>query len=195
VSVRKRFWSGGKEAWVVDFKDATGKRRLRTFATKKDADQFAAVVKAVHSGQIPEPPDYRPLEFTSEFPFNRWNRNSGRAAVINAFRASFRTALPTTDGVIVHVIAEMPLANVIADVENLLKPVLDALKGVAWVDDAQVNELLVRRVPAPRRRLRVKVWQIPGPVIAAHSLILTKAGLRSGRAHVGPQARMEDVKG
>ena len=46
MSVRKRAWitSKGeqKEAWVVDYIDQTGKRRLKTFAKKKVADNFAA---------------------------------------------------------------------------------------------------------------------------------------------------------
>jgi len=46
MSVRKRAWTISKgvekEAWVVDYLDQTGKRRLKTFAKKKAADNFAA---------------------------------------------------------------------------------------------------------------------------------------------------------
>lgn len=46
MSVRKREWTtpkGEKKfAWVVDYADAAGKRRLKTFKLKKDADRFAA---------------------------------------------------------------------------------------------------------------------------------------------------------
>jgi integrase len=46
MSVRKRAWTTSKgeqkEAWVVDYIDQTGKRRLKTFAKKKAADNFAA---------------------------------------------------------------------------------------------------------------------------------------------------------
>lgn len=46
MSVRKRKWTTGKgvekEAWVVDYADAKGTRRLKTFAKKKEADDFAA---------------------------------------------------------------------------------------------------------------------------------------------------------
>jgi integrase len=46
MSVRKRAWitSKGehKEAWVVDYVDQAGKRRLKTFAKKKAADNFEA---------------------------------------------------------------------------------------------------------------------------------------------------------
>ncbi|MEY9782298.1 tyrosine-type recombinase/integrase [Sinorhizobium fredii] len=45
MSVRKRTWTTPKgvekSAWVVDYVDTKGKRRLKTFAKKKEADQFA----------------------------------------------------------------------------------------------------------------------------------------------------------
>jgi integrase len=44
MSIRKRTWkSNGSEqtAWVVDYVDQSGKRRLRTFATKREADTWA----------------------------------------------------------------------------------------------------------------------------------------------------------
>lgn len=46
MSVRKRTWITGKgvekSAWVVDYVDTKGKRRLKSFKLKKDADAFAA---------------------------------------------------------------------------------------------------------------------------------------------------------
>jgi integrase len=46
MSVRKRTWTTSKgvekEAWIVDYVDQTGKRRLKTFTKKKVADNFAA---------------------------------------------------------------------------------------------------------------------------------------------------------
>lgn len=46
MSVRKRTWLTAKgetrEAWIVDYPDAQGTRRLKTFKRKKDADAFAA---------------------------------------------------------------------------------------------------------------------------------------------------------
>lgn len=46
MSTRKRTWTTAKgeekSAWVVDYVDTKGKRRLKTFAKKKEADQFAA---------------------------------------------------------------------------------------------------------------------------------------------------------
>ncbi len=46
MSVRKREWTTPKgeqkAAWVVDYRDAAGKRRLKTFTKKKEADAFAA---------------------------------------------------------------------------------------------------------------------------------------------------------
>jgi integrase len=40
MAIRKRVWTSGKgeqTAWVVDYKDQKGKRRLKTFEKKKDA--------------------------------------------------------------------------------------------------------------------------------------------------------------
>jgi integrase len=49
MSVRKRAWTSAKgeakEAWVVDYVDQAGRRRLRTFTKKKDADAFHATAK------------------------------------------------------------------------------------------------------------------------------------------------------
>jgi integrase len=56
MSVRKRTWNSGsdgatKEAWIVDYADQHGKRHLKTFARKKEADAFALTAKVeVRSG-------------------------------------------------------------------------------------------------------------------------------------------------
>src|SRR6478735_8936385 len=46
MSVRKREWrtakGEAKSAWVVDYVDQAGVRRLKTFPRKKEADAFAA---------------------------------------------------------------------------------------------------------------------------------------------------------
>ena len=49
MSVRKRKWvtrlGEAKEAWIVDYTDQQGDRHIRTFARKKDADDYRATVK------------------------------------------------------------------------------------------------------------------------------------------------------
>ncbi|AWC22210.1 Integrase [Aminobacter sp. MSH1] len=49
MSIRRRTWTNAKgaekTAWVVDYVDTKGARRLKTFAKKKDADTFAATAK------------------------------------------------------------------------------------------------------------------------------------------------------
>lgn len=49
MSIRKREWTTSKgeqkSAWCVDYVDTKGKRRLKTFTKKKEADQFAATAK------------------------------------------------------------------------------------------------------------------------------------------------------
>jgi hypothetical protein len=43
ASIRKRTWgpNKGKVAWVVDYQDQDGKRALKTFATKKEAEAWS----------------------------------------------------------------------------------------------------------------------------------------------------------
>src|SRR5262249_59721987 len=50
ASIRKRKWGDGREAWVVDYKDQSGKRAIKTFATKKEADAWK--VNALHEVQL-----------------------------------------------------------------------------------------------------------------------------------------------
>jgi len=49
MSIRKRTWKTAagveKEAWVVDYVDQAGKRRLKSFARKKSADSFDTTAK------------------------------------------------------------------------------------------------------------------------------------------------------
>jgi integrase len=58
MSIRKRSWTTAKgeqkEAWVVDYADTAGKRRLKTFERKKDADVWwrkvgNEIVEGVHT--------------------------------------------------------------------------------------------------------------------------------------------------
>jgi integrase len=49
MSVRKRTWTTpkgeAKESWIVDYSDQAGKRHIKTFARKKDADAYHAKVR------------------------------------------------------------------------------------------------------------------------------------------------------
>lgn len=175
MSVRKRTWTTpkgeAKAVWVVDFKDAGGKRRLKTFQAKKEAERFAGMAIAVGSGSVPEPltRGYRPIEFVSPIADNgEWKKAAGREMIAAALRNAHPGLKPTTESVVVHITAEMPPSAGVADVDNLLKPVLDALKGIAWMDDKQVCELMVRRLPSRKRCLKIKIWHMPGPMMLTH---------------------------
>src|SRR6516165_8921094 len=49
MSIRKRKWTTrlgeAKEAWVVDYADQHGERHIKTFARKKEADDYRTTVK------------------------------------------------------------------------------------------------------------------------------------------------------
>jgi len=48
------------------------------------------------------------------------------------------------------------------DLDNLAKAILDAIKGYAFHDDAQVARLLVERTPGERERIVVSVSRLAG---------------------------------
>jgi hypothetical protein len=48
------------------------------------------------------------------------------------------------------------------DLDNLAKAILDAIKGYAFHDDAQVARLLVERAPGDRERICVTVRRLEG---------------------------------
>lgn len=48
------------------------------------------------------------------------------------------------------------------DLDNLAKALLDAIKGYAFHDDAQVARLLVERHPGERERIAIRVEKRPG---------------------------------
>ena len=184
MSVRKRTWTSPngkpKEAWVVDCYGADGKRRLKTFKTKVDAVRYSGIATAARAGIVPEPltaKQLRPIEFDIPLPAGRWRDGPGRDALRTALRAACPTAQPTTDSVVLHLIVQVPPRAVVSDIDNLLKPVIDALSGVAWTDNNQVYELLVRRVHAHTGRLRIRFWQLPQPAIMPHLNTLMDARL------------------
>jgi integrase len=68
MSIRKRNWKTAKgedkEAWVVDYVDQHGKRRLKTFAKKKAADAFraTATVEVSRGTHVPDSASYTVAE-------------------------------------------------------------------------------------------------------------------------------------
>jgi Holliday junction resolvase RusA-like endonuclease len=170
MSVRTRTWKTktgeARSAYVVQYsvdeRDARGKRKrhVKFFDLKKDAETFEARMRAKNSldPDFPEIAERRThaIEFIAPIPSGK--TLNGRLMVTEALRAAHPNLKPLICNVVVNVLAEFPPNFAVADVDNLLKPVLDAMKGVAWMDDAQVIELTVRRVPSRERRLRVKIW-------------------------------------
>ena len=49
------------------------------------------------------------------------------------------------------------------DLDNLAKAILDAIKGYAFQDDAQVARLVVARLPGERERVTVRITRLGPP--------------------------------
>jgi Holliday junction resolvase RusA-like endonuclease len=174
MSVRKKKWTaatkGDREAWIVDYQDVHGVRRQKAFDRKKDADAYHACAKA---GIVPPRP-LRPthadaLAFTVPLSLvrlraykdgaaGRLRVEKRRAAIREALTSTHPNIRPVMGDVIVHVTAEVPRAAAVPDVDNLLKPVMDAMVGIVYLDDTQVVECLVRKIPSHESRMKIEVW-------------------------------------
>ena len=73
------------------------------------------------------------------------------------FRKEWRGARPAWGDYSVEIVMEYMGDPPWLDLDNLAKALLDAIKGYAFHDDAQVSRLLVERVPGLRERIVIRV--------------------------------------
>jgi crossover junction endodeoxyribonuclease RusA len=78
------------------------------------------------------------------------------------FRKAWRGARPTWGEFAVEIRMEYVGDPPWLDLDNLAKAILDAIKGYAFHDDAQVARLLVERMEGERERITVSVRRLPG---------------------------------
>ena len=76
------------------------------------------------------------------------------------FRKEWRGARPAWGDFAVEIDMEYVGDPPWMDLDNLAKAILDAIKGYAFHDDAQVARLLVQRMAAERERIVVRVWRL-----------------------------------
>jgi crossover junction endodeoxyribonuclease RusA len=111
--------------------DWTGRGKVR-------AREAAGVLEVVVDGLTTQAKYYKPLMY--EF-----------------FRKEWRGARPAWGEYSVEIGMEYVGDPPWLDLDNLAKAILDALKGYAFHDDAQVARLLVQRRPGERERITVRV--------------------------------------
>ncbi|MDB5426834.1 MAG: hypothetical protein JWR47_1615 [Phenylobacterium sp.] len=78
------------------------------------------------------------------------------------FRKAWRGSRPSWGEFAVEIRMEYVGDPPWLDLDNLAKAILDAIKGYAFHDDAQVARLLVERAPGERERILVSVRRLPG---------------------------------
>jgi crossover junction endodeoxyribonuclease RusA len=76
------------------------------------------------------------------------------------FRKEWRGARPTWGEFSVEIDMDYVGEPPWLDLDNLAKAILDAIKGYAFHDDAQVARLLVQRQPGERERITVRVARL-----------------------------------
>ena len=77
------------------------------------------------------------------------------------FRKEWRGARPAWGDFEVDILMEYTGDPPWMDLDNLAKAILDAIKGYAFHDDAQVARLLVERHPGERERITVTARPLP----------------------------------
>ena len=76
------------------------------------------------------------------------------------FRKAWRGSRPAWGDHAVDIVMEYVGEPPWLDLDNLAKAILDAIKGYAFHDDAQVSRLLVERLPGERERIIVRVRRL-----------------------------------
>ena len=76
------------------------------------------------------------------------------------FRKAWRGSRPACGDHAVDIVMEYVGEPPWLDLDNLAKAILDAIKGYAFHDDAQVSRLLVERMPGERERIIVRVRRL-----------------------------------
>ena len=79
------------------------------------------------------------------------------------FRKEWRASRPSWGDYSVEILMEYKGEPPWLDLDNLAKAILDAIKGYAFHDDAQVSRLLVERREGERERVTVRVASISTP--------------------------------
>ena len=83
------------------------------------------------------------------------------------FRKEWRGARPAWGEYVVEIGMEYVGDPPWLDLDNLAKALLDAIKGYAFHDDAQVGRLVVERRPGERERVTIRIaprtTEAPGP--------------------------------
>lgn len=169
MSVRKRTWKTAKgeekSAWVAAYTDAKGKRRLKTFAKKKDADKFAATASVeVRAGVHVADSESVTVEKAGEF----WIVSAETAGLERSTIRQYRQHL---DLHIAPMIGEMLLSKLTVPAVRAFEDQLhDEGRSPAMVRkilvslgsllaDAQERGLVVRNAVREKSRARVRGGQ------------------------------------
>lgn len=121
--------------------DWTGRGKVR-------AQQSGAILTVTVDGLTTQAKYYKPLIY--EF-----------------FRKEWRGARPAWGEFSVEILMEYVGDPPWLDLDNLAKALLDAIKGYAFHDDAQVSRLLVQRQAGERERITIRVERTGGLAIQA----------------------------
>ncbi len=161
ASIRKRSWgavAGAKEAWVCDYVDQHGKRRLKTFRTRKEADAW--LVQARHevaAGTHTADSASVTIAEAAGLWLERCEAHSLEQGTIRSYRNNVRHhVLPLLGG---ERLARLTTPRVQRLVDDLLSGgrSVDKTKQVLWTLKAVLSEAQRRGLLAQNAALPVKL--------------------------------------
>ena len=188
MSVRKRTWRNPagetKEAWVVDYVDQGGARHLKTFARKREADAYHAIVAANVAAGI-HTADSKSLTVAKAGQL--WLESGEAAKLERATLESYGTLL---DKHIVPLIGAVKLAALTVPLVRAFEDRLRADRSPAMVTQGHGGAQLDPRRRAGTRPRRAERRAKPARTAAGATRTGTPASARmasSRRASISPR--------
>lgn len=169
MSVRKRTWKTAKgeekSAWVAAYTDARGKRRLKTFAKKKDADKFAATASVeVRAGVHVADSESVTVEKAGEFWIVSAETAGLERSTINQYRQHLDLHIAPMIGEMLLSKLTVPAVRAFEDQLHdegrspaMVRKILVSLGSL--LADAQERGLVVRNAVREKSRARVRGGQ------------------------------------
>ena len=100
-----------------------------------------------------------------------------QAPIRELFRKDYRHQRPNHGAFSVHIWIESAAQRAKFDIDNVAKACLDALTGVVWHDDSQVQSLVLERLPAARNAITIAIEEAAAPRHAGLEALLDEIAL------------------
>lgn len=165
ASVRKRTWTHKgvtNESWVVSYTDLDGKRRLRTFEKKKDADAFRTKVEGeiadgMHTASSATKTLGEALDAMLEDCKRRWSVGDMAAQTLYSYQAKRKTIPDAISRIKLTEVTSLRIEEYANDLMKTLKrlTVVDTISLISLAMKFAVRRKWIRYNPLVQDRVRI----------------------------------------